>query len=203
MDNIPILLLAAGSSSRMQQPKQLLPWGDQSLIEFQLKKLLETGCPVIVVLGANSEKIVPLIQSFPVQIVINKLWQKGMGTSISCGMNFLAENFRDLTAVLIALVDQPLIPSVHFSKMLDIFNSGDRQIVASRSSSGWVGVPAIFEKSYFERLRKLDGEKGARKLISENMNSVVPVECEEIKHDMDTPESYQNILKIFESRNIK
>ncbi len=200
MDKIPILLLAAGSSSRMLQPKQLLPWGNQTLIEFQLKKLLETNCPVLVVLGANSEKIVPLIQLFPIQIVINNQWQKGMGTSISCGMNFLAENFQDSSAVLISLIDQPLVPLGHFNKMVELFRQGNKKIIASCSSSGWAGVPAIFDKIYFERLKNLDGEKGARELIRENLDSVVQVECDEIMYDVDTPESYETVLRIFEGR---
>ena len=68
MANIPIILLAAGASSRMGQPKQLLPWGEQTLIEHQIHTLLKTGNPVNVVLGSNSKLVIPVIEKYPVNI---------------------------------------------------------------------------------------------------------------------------------------
>ncbi|HPF52804.1 MAG TPA: NTP transferase domain-containing protein, partial [Draconibacterium sp.] len=71
MDKIPIILLAAGSSSRMGQPKQLLSWGKQTLIEFQVEKLLKLGNPVYVVLGSSSDQILPLLSKYRVNVVLN------------------------------------------------------------------------------------------------------------------------------------
>ena len=95
MAEIPILLLAAGSSSRMGQPKQLLPWGDQTLIGHQIQKLIKTGHPVHVVIGSNSELILPVIEKFPANILINKDWELGMGSSISFGIKQIIQNFPD------------------------------------------------------------------------------------------------------------
>lgn len=197
MAEIPILLLAAGGSQRLGSPKQLLPWGNQTLIEFQIQKLLKTGRPVVVVLGANSEKIIPLIQSMSIRIIVNKRWQNGMGSSVSCGMNEIEKHFPDADGVMISLVDQPLISFAHYEKMLNLFKKGEDQIIASRSASGWLGVPAVFGKKYFNALKNLQAGKGARDIIRNNEKFCLPVECPEIVDDIDTYESYQQILEKF------
>ena len=87
MVKIPILLLAAGSSSRMGRPKQLLPWGKQTLIEHQIQTLLQTGNPVNVVLGAHSESVIPVIKNMGSFIFFNPDWEQGMGSSIAAGID--------------------------------------------------------------------------------------------------------------------
>ncbi|QGY45966.1 NTP transferase domain-containing protein [Maribellus comscasis] len=195
MDKIPILLLAAGNSSRMGSPKQLLPWGNQTLIEHQIETLLESDQPVNVVLGANSKAVIPLIKKFEINVFINKNWEKGMGSSIASGICQLSEKSPSATGVLITLLDQPLITATHIKKMATGFTPGNRQIIVSQSASGWRGVPVIFDKIYFEELGRLDGEKGAKILIQRHKQSVTEIACGEILEDMDTPESYQKMIK--------
>ena len=191
MAEIPILLLAAGSSSRMGQPKQLLPWGEQTLIEHQVQILMQTCEPVIVVLGAHADRILPVIQKYPVTVVVNDTWETGMASSIACGIKELEFRESGVAAVLVTLVDQPMIPIGHLEKMLNVFEEGHQQIIASRSCKGWLGVPALFDKCYFSELRNLQGEKGAKTLIMQYPNSVKSLEYNEIIEDIDTLESYQ------------
>lgn len=195
MASIPVILLAAGSSTRMGQPKQLLPWGEQTLIEHQLLTILQTGEPVIVVLGAHADRILPVVKKYPVAVVVNADWESGMAGSISCGIDEMESLKPDADAVLITLVDQPLIPFSHFKEMLNAFEKGRQQIIASTSAEGWLGVPALFDKRYFSELRNLQGEKGARTLISQYQNRVKVLECNEIIEDIDTLESYQNLYQ--------
>ncbi|WP_238767114.1 nucleotidyltransferase family protein [Maribellus maritimus] len=195
MDKIPILLLAAGSSSRMGRPKQLLPWGKQTLIEHQIETLLKSDQPVNVVLGANSKAVIPLIKKFEINVFINKNWEKGMGSSIASGICQLSEKSPSATGVLITLLDQPLITATHIKKMVTGFTQGNQQIIVSQSASGWRGVPVIFDKIYFEELRRLDGEKGAKILIQQHKQSVSGIACGEILEDMDTLENYQEMIK--------
>lgn len=197
MDKIPILLLAAGSSSRMGQPKQLLRWGNQSLIEHQMETLKIAGNPFGVVLGANSEAILPVIEKFGVDIFINPNWKNGMGNSVAFGIHQLLQKFPGAEGALITLVDQPLITSSYIEKILEIFHPGEQQIIVSKSSSGWRGVPVLFDKIYFEKLQKLDGEKGAKILIQQYKNSIIEIECGEMLQDLDTPESYQRLKSQF------
>jgi molybdenum cofactor cytidylyltransferase len=193
MAKIPILLLAAGGSTRMGQAKQLLPWGEQTLIEHQIQIFVQTGESVIVVLGAHADLILPVVEKYPVTVVVNDDWKTGMAGSISCGINELEYQYPKSDAVLIALVDQPLIPLGHFNEMLNAFNAGGQQIIASTSNEGWLGVPALFDKCYFNELRNLQGEKGAKTIIQRHQNRIKTLECNEIIKDIDTLESYQDL----------
>ena len=184
MTEIPVLLLAAGSSTRMGRPKQLLPWGNTSLIEHQIKTLLATGNPLNVVLGSDSDLILPTIEKYRVTIFYNKNWERGMGSSISFGISQIMREYPKADGVLICLLDQPLVTAAYLAKMLGTFQPGLRQIVASHSASGWTGVPVIFDKYYFNELAKLKNDEGAKKIIQQQERNVITQECEDITDDM-------------------
>lgn len=193
MAKIPVILLAAGNSSRLGQPKQLLPWGDKTLIEHQLSILLSLRMPVIVVLGAYSEQIWPVIEHYPVTVAINHHWESGMGGSVACGIDKLQQMEPEASGVLITLVDQPLIPASHYKFLIDAFEPGTDQILASTSTEAWLGVPVIFDRCYFGELKNLQGEKGAKTLIQKYPNRIKAATCNEIINDIDTFETYQEI----------
>lgn len=201
MAEIPIILLAAGSSARMGQPKQLLRWGEQTLIEYKIQLLLKTGQPLVVVLGANSGLIIPVIKKYEASIILNNNWEKGMGTSVSCGIRKVELDFPNANAVLIALPDQPLIPLSHYLALFNTFQKEKRQIIASKSESGWQGVPALFDRFYFEELQKLNGETGAKTIIRQYPANVISLLCNEITEDVDTPENYRAALHRFSGEN--
>ncbi len=190
MDKIPIILLAAGGSKRMGQPKQLLPWRNTTLIEFQIQKLLQIGNPLIIVLGSSASKIIPLIKKYPVKVVVNTNWETGIGGSVATGMQKVVAEFPSAKAVLFSLIDQPLVSLEHIQKLLLNFNSGNQQIIASQAKNGWLGVPALYDACYFDELQKLSGEQGAKTIIKKYSLKVIPVDAGEALEDMDTPESY-------------
>lgn len=194
MAKIPILLLAAGSSSRMGQPKQLLPWGEQTLIEHQIQTLLKTDHPVNVVIGSYSNLIISVIEKFPINIFINIDWELGMGSSISLGISQIIQKFPDEIGVLITLLDQPLITASYLQKMLDAFQSGSRQIIVSHSASGWTGVPVLFDQCYFKELSELKNEEGAKKIVKHHEENVISLDGGEMLEDIDTPETYLRLL---------
>jgi len=194
MNEIPILLLAAGSSSRMRQPKQLLPWGNITLIEHQILTLIKTGNPVNVILGSYSDLITPLLENYTVSIYINKEWERGMGSSISFGILQIIAKYPTADGVLVCLVDQPLVTTSYFEKMLEMYQPGFRQIVVSQSGSVWKGVPVLFDKYYFKDLSKLREDEGAKKIIHQHEENIVILEGGEIMDDIDSPESYQKLL---------
>ena len=197
MAKIPILLLAAGGSTRMGQPKQLMPWGEQTLIEHQILTLLKTDNPVNVVIGSNSEIILPIIEQLPVNIFINTDWESGMGSSISFGIRQIIQLFPEAEGVLITLLDQPMITTSYFEKILNLFQSGSQQILVSRSASGWTGVPVLFDKCYFNELTELGNDEGAKKVFKRHEKSIIFLEGGELLEDMDTPETYQQLLSKF------
>jgi molybdenum cofactor cytidylyltransferase len=124
MTEIILLLLAAGASHRMGQAKQLLPWGRATLIEHQVQTLLKTENPVVVVVGHEADRIVPILDNYPVRICINKRWENGMGSSIARGIIYLEKEFPGAAGVLISQVDQPLITTSHYVKMHGNFHPG-------------------------------------------------------------------------------
>ena len=195
MDKVPIILLAAGGSSRMGKPKQLLSWGDHTLIEHQLTVLQQTKSPVLVVLGAVAGEIIPLLHKFNTPYIVNNNWHNGMGTSIVTGVRELSRLYPDAQGVLMALVDQPLVPLSHYKEVLNAFQPGKQQIIASHSEKGWLGVPALYDNCYFDELVQLKNEEGAKKIIQKYPSKVVRIDGGELLDDLDTPESYQNMMR--------
>lgn len=195
MAKIPILLLAAGSSSRMGSPKQLLPWGKLTLVEHQIETLLKTGNPVNVVLGANSNLVLPLIKKYKINIFFNSNWKNGMGTSIASGAEQLCNKFPKADGFLITLLDQPLMTSKYIQKLINEFQVGNKQIIVSKAASGWQGVPALFDRFYFSELKNLKGEEGAKKIIVKYADAVKKIQCSDLLEDIDTPESYQKLVQ--------
>ncbi len=201
MVKIPIILLAAGSSSRMGQPKQLLPWKGKTLIGHQIQVLKDTGYPVVVVLGGHSDEIILEVRKTKTHFLINEHWESGMGTSVSAGMDFVKANFPEAQGVLFALVDQPLITTSYLNQLIDSFRVGKQQIVVSSSVNGWLGVPALFDRVYFDELSTLKGKEGAKTLIKKYPKQFIKIDGGLILEDMDTEEKYYQLLQLFNSEN--
>jgi len=195
MANIPNLLLAAGSSERMGQAKQLLPWQGKTLIEHQIEIRLKTGQPLFVVLGGHADKISQEIEKFPVTILINNDWIKGMGNSLAFGVKQIVHEFQDAEGILISLVDQPLVTSTHLKSMNHLFQIGHNQMIVSQSNSGWKGAPVLFDRYYFEELKQLDGNEGAKKIIQKYHDSVTSIVCNNLLDDIDTLEDYKRMME--------
>jgi len=201
MSNIQLLLLAAGGSTRMKEPKQLLSWGGTTLIEHQIRTLLNTHKSLSVVVGAHTERIMPIIDSLPIKIVHNEYWYDGMGTSIAIGVRKVFEENPDLNGILISLIDQPLLTTAHFNKMLQLFRPGNMEIIVSTAEGHWSGAPVLFDKVYVDELIKLKGDEGAKIVTNKYKNFVKSVEGGGKLIDVDTPESYQKVLKKFMKKN--
>ena len=205
MVNIQLLLLAAGTSKRMGVSKQLLPWGNESVIEHQIKTLLDTNRPLSVVLGAYADEITPVIEKFKVDIFINNLWKNGMGSSIAFGVQQVLKRDPTIDGILISLIDQPLLTTNHFNNILNSFESGKKQIIVSRSEKGWTSAPVLFDKMYFKELVALDGEEGAKVLTTKHKDAVLPIYAGDMLIDVDTPDAYNQLLNTHEigSKNKK
>lgn len=195
MTNIPLLLLAAGGSARMGSPKSLLRWGNKYLIEHQIESLLGTKQSLTVVLGANAKEIRAMIEHYPITVLENDHWEGGMGTSISYGVQFLTQQHPNLEAVLIALIDQPLLSTKDYSKILTLFHIGRGDIILSESENGEQGPPALFDKLYMESLLNLKGDVGAKPITLTHKSKVKTIRFGRSLMDIDTPEAYQEALK--------
>lgn len=197
-DRIAIVLLAAGTSSRLGRPKQLLKIGEKTLIEKMADVGLATGCQhVVVVLGAFFEKIKPAVDHLPVNILINENWSDGMGSTIACGMEFLMKNHPETEAVLLMVCDQPHVSPAVLKKLMETWRKTGAPVVASEYG-GAFGVPAVFDQKLFAELATLDGEKGAKPLMLRYRDEMKLVAFPEGKIDLDTPEDFSCLKDEFE-----
>ena len=189
-NNIAVLILAAGSSSRMGTPKQLLPWKHKTLIEHVIQTSLKATTNVFAVLGANYESILNAIKDYPIQILKHKNWQDGLGSSIAFGVKHIKENFA---AVLVLLVDQPLINNAHITTLIEAYISKKSKIITTQYNKQKEGVPAIFDKLYFDELCKLNQDFGAKEIIDDN--ETYSIEASNKILDIDTKSDYERLLE--------
>ncbi len=179
-----ILILAAGASTRLGQPKQLVPWKGIPLIRHAALTALNTGLgPVSVVLGAVLGPCRAVLRDLDLAIVENEGWASGMGGSIAAGVGSLAT--RGLDNVVITLCDQPLVTTddlVRLSAMADPCGTG---IVASHNGRAYT-PPILFPENRFAALTSLAGAVGARELIARE-TSVTRMDLPHAGMDIDTP----------------
>lgn len=185
---VSAIILAAGSSSRMGQSKQLLPWKGETLLTHTVNLALASRIGhVYVVLGSNEEEHRKIVKHLPVSLVVNEGWARGMGSSLKAG---LAEAKKISDAVLIMVCDQPFVTSQHLNHIIEHFEKTDQQIVASKYLDT-VGVPALFGKKMFDELMNIGDEEGARKVITRHDPGIVLLQSGE---DLDTPDDYRSAL---------
>lgn len=189
-----IIVLAAGSSSRMGQSKQLLDVDGDPLLRRMVKIALGAEPDeVIVVLGSNYQEHRKVIEDLPVKTVYNSNWQKGMGSSIKTGVEHLLQQFPSANAAMILVCDQPLLTTFHLKKLKHALITSATPVVAM-AYSNTVGVPAIFAKSLFDDLIKLPDDKGA-KLVIEKSSPLLTIPFPEGSIDLDTPDDYEKFKR--------
>jgi molybdenum cofactor cytidylyltransferase len=181
MNENVIIVLAAGASSRLQQPKQLLTYDDQSLL-------------VVVVLGAHSQEIMADVDDLEIDVVVNKNWESGMASSIKAGLEKAMEIYENMENCILAVCDQPYISSVLFQELVNQKKASGKKIVAS-SYAGTLGTPALFDKKYFEDLLNMQGDHGAKNLLQNYNEDVASVRFEKGEIDIDTKSDYDQLLK--------
>ena len=192
--DIGIILLAAGSSSRMGESKQLLKIENEPLLLKSAQTALQSEVEkVVVVLGSNEANNRQIIKHLPIEIITNPDWQTGMGSSLKAGLTSLLQLLPQLGAVLVMVCDQPLLTTDHLNKLLQTFKQTGSPIIASYYSDT-TGVPAIFEKSIFKKLLHLENESGAKKILSQYKELVQPVDFPMGAIDLDTPEDYKRFI---------
>ena len=185
---ISAIVMAAGESKRMGKIKQLLPFGDSTIIEQVVSNILESNVTeVIVVLGHRAERIAPRIAGKPLKIVLNQDYHRGISSSIKCGVNHACES----NAVMIFLGDQPLIGKEIINELIEEFARSKHNIVVP-VYNGRRGHPVIFAAKYRPELSRLAGDIGARKIIEAHTEDVLEVEAdsEGIITDIDTENDY-------------
>ncbi len=185
--NIGLVILAAGASTRMGQPKQLLSYRGKTLVRHAAETALSVqGAPVVIVLGAELEKIAPALTGLPVIIAENADWRDGMGGSVRTGLGALLAAHPETVAAIFLVCDQPFLSAKTLAVLIAKHRETNRAIVAS-AYGGALGVPALFHRSLFPELLALQREKGAKHIIQIHREEAVGVSFEDGAFDLDTP----------------
>lgn len=187
-----IIILAAGNSSRLGSPKQLLQYKGKSLI----KRAIDTADAAqlqasVLILGANLELVLKEIRNSKMNIAINNNWREGMASGMQKGLEFLEKKLTP-DQVILMLCDQPFVDSELLKLLVNKQNESGKGIVACHYN-GVFGVPVLFSRKYFDELRSLKGSEGAKKIVYAHQDDLAYVEFPNAAIDIDTIEDYEKL----------
>jgi molybdenum cofactor cytidylyltransferase len=189
-----IIILAAGNSSRLGTPKQLLRYKNKTLLETAIAEAsLVPNAIIFVVTGANHDVIQNEAYAQSTIICYNEDWEKGMSTSIAKGLKELLALHPDIQKCIFTVCDQPHLSSFVFKDLLNTYFETGKGIIAS-SYSQTLGTPVLFDKKYFDALLELKGKEGAKKIITRFSDDTASVLFEKGAVDIDTIEDYHNLI---------
>lgn len=184
------VVLAAGKSLRLGQPKQLLVLDGEPLVRRAARAAVEAGLwPVVVVVGDHADEVRGALAGLPVATVANAQYASGMASSLRRGLARLAECAPDAAGVVVLTCDQPRVTARHVEALAAASRQGGKPIAAS-SYAGALGVPALFAAAVFPELHALEGDQGARGVIGRDPARVCAVPLEGGELDVDTPEDW-------------
>lgn len=189
-----IVILAAGSSSRLGQPKQKLLYKEKTLLQRAVDAAVNSVCkPIIVVAGALDIDPFYAITGKAVYLVENENWYEGIGSSIKCGIIELQKIEPAVTDAVIMLCDQPFVNEVLLNDLVKKRAQSGKGIIACFYNDTF-GVPALFHKNFFPQLLNLQGNEGAKKIILGNKSIIASVPFPLGTTDIDTAEDYDRLI---------
>lgn len=193
-NRIGILVLAAGGSTRMGRPKQLLQLGGKTLIRRATETALAASDVVAVVTGADAEQVSKELRDLSIQVVHNPDWSRGMGSSLRVGVEALVRAHVDLDALIVTLCDQVAITPETLDRLRVAHRETGKGLCAA-SFNDTVGPPALFARQYFTELLRLDDGAGAKSLLQRHPDDLIRVPCPEAAQDLDRWEEYERLVE--------
>src|SRR5215204_321243 len=191
--NIGVILLAAGESSRLGRPKQLLLFNGKTFLQHSVQVANASNAQqIIVVLGAHADSVKKEIGGVDVRIVKNSEWEEGMASSIRCGIKAFAETTSEAEGVVLMVCDQPFVTASLLNELINAHQTTGKPIVAC-SYENTFGPPAFFHRSLFEELLQLKGDVGARGIVSQHTEDVEVIPFPKGIYDVDTETDYERI----------
>jgi molybdenum cofactor cytidylyltransferase len=190
-----IVILAAGQSKRMGQPKQMLHFQEITLLEHAINTALATQIqPVVVVLGAHHDAMLPVSSGKAIRVVVNDDWPSGMASSLKLGLHYLQLQAPQTDGVIFMLCDQPFVSVKVLSNLMLAQQASGKPAVAC-SYAGKLGTPALFHSAWWSMLQQLTGDTGARNLLAAMPHEVATIIFEEGAIDIDTEDDYKRLLE--------
>jgi molybdenum cofactor cytidylyltransferase len=194
--NAGVVLLAAGESSRLGTPKQLLVYSGVTLLQHSIEVAQSSHADsVIVVLGANADAINDELNHATANVVINPEWKEGMASSIRFGLQTLVKLNPEVEAVVFMVADQPFVTADLINDLMELNKKEQRCIVASEYGTTF-GTPVLFTRRFFPELLELTGDVGAKSLVRKYMNEAAFVPFPKGDIDIDTLEDYLKVKDV-------
>ncbi|MEP1034821.1 nucleotidyltransferase family protein [Ekhidna sp.] len=191
---IGIVLLAAGASSRLGQPKQLIQFRGKNLLQHTIDTAneLEFESSILIV-GANADQVLSKVTINSFQSFTNENWEQGMASSLRLGIKKSLISVPDLNAILISVSDQPFVSKELLQEMIQLYRSESSIVVCEYDNVK--GVPVLFGSKYFNELLMLNGDQGAQKIIKDHEKMQSIVMFDHGNFDIDTPEDLERLNK--------
>jgi molybdenum cofactor cytidylyltransferase len=187
--SVAAIVLAAGASRRLGQPKQLLIHGGETLLARAVRLAKEAGAaPILVILGANSQLIRETVAMTDAIPIINEEWEQGIAASIHAGINALDATAPNVDGALILTCDQPRLTTAHLRTLIDTFCVQQKPTIVASAYAAVLGIPAAFPRMAFANLLALKGDKGARSLLADPPCPLIAVAFTGGEVDIDQPE---------------
>ncbi len=187
MRRIGGIVLAAGGSTRMGKPKQLLDVNGETLVHAAVRAAQEGGCDVVCVVTGHARAAVEYaVADLETILAHNEEWQRGMGSSIRLGLSAVLP----VSAVVLLACDQPAVDGTVIRSLIERHDHSAQAITASQYS-GTLGIPALFDRSCFAELQSLPDHRGAKVVIEADPARVVPLGFPDGALDLDSPDDVQ------------
>jgi CTP:molybdopterin cytidylyltransferase MocA/ADP-ribose pyrophosphatase YjhB (NUDIX family) len=186
---VAAVVLAAGTSSRMGQPKQLLPYAGKSLVRRAVEAAVGSRAhQTIVVTGAAREQVEHELSGLAVMLVHNPAFADGMSTSLRAGLRAIRP---EVDAVIVMLADQPFIDAGVVDGLIDRYRQSGAKIVRPRYGDV-PGNPVLWDSSHIAALMAQEGDQGGRSLMQAHSSQIAWLELPDAAQqtDVDTPEAY-------------
>lgn len=183
---IGIVVLAAGSSTRLGRPKQLVPCRGSTLLHHAARTALDAALgPVLVVLGADADSCAPTLDGLDVGIIRFAGWREGMGATIRAAVTATGTaSAATVGALILTACDQPDVSAEDLRRLAEEYRRTGAAVVGS-AYAGTVGIPALFDRSRFAALESLTGDRGARAILLSEGARLVSVPCPSAAFDVD------------------
>ncbi|HWZ05047.1 MAG TPA: nucleotidyltransferase family protein [Mucilaginibacter sp.] len=189
-----IIILAAGSSSRLGKPKQNLVFKGKTLLQRAIETAIASVCePVIVVLGANADVIESIIKNYDINIVHNPDWDEGMSSSIRAGVSALLKIDPNIQSAILMLCDQPFTDTYLLNHLI---MANEEPGITVCTYNNTMGPPVLFDAVYFSELLLLKGAEGAKKVIHKYPDKVVEIVFPHGSIDIDTMEDFEKLNRL-------
>ncbi len=194
MHNTGAIILAAGRSSRLGGPKQLLQFHHKTLLQHTIDELKLAGAkPIIMVTGGHAKAVSDSIDQEGLDLVYNPHWEQGIASGIVAGLETMNARYKEIKQVILAVCDQPYVSAFLFEQLFHTQHSSSKNIVAS-AYKDTLGTPVLFTQKYFDLLLGLKGDEGAKKILRAFLEDVAQVDFPLGHIDIDTVADYEGLL---------